>query len=336
MEKIRVGYIGAGRQSTSSIYPSLRYAPIELVASCALTRDQKDAQRVAREYGAREQRYYLGYEKLLEAEHKNLDACMVVVQPPDYHRIIKDVLSLGLPVWCEKPAASSVEEAKDLEAASQRAGKPLMVGYMKRFATAYRMAKEAMSRAEFGRPTSFYCEFMVGGGIYPDEYTYIVDNPIHIVDLARYFMGEVERVNVEKAEWGEKSWSYAVTLRFTSGALGLLQFGNTQSWRQHNEFAEITGQGRSVSVDNVVRYQYRGQDGPGEMWEPNFTVPIERNSSLILTGYASQLIHFAEVVRDGVTPQVTISDARRALELIDEIYVKGGGVLEPGKKAAAW
>ena len=65
MEKIRVGYIGAGRQSSSSIYPSLRYAPIELVASCALTRDQKDAQRVAREYGAREQRYYLGYEKIV-------------------------------------------------------------------------------------------------------------------------------------------------------------------------------------------------------------------------------------------------------------------------------
>ena len=195
---------------------------------------------------------------------KNLDACMVVVQPPDYHRIIKDVLSLGLPVWCEKPAASSVEEAKDLEAAAQRAGKPLMVGYMKRFCHRLSHGERAMSRAEFGRPTSFYCEFMVGGGIYPDEYTYIVDNPIHtIVDLARYFMGEVERVNVEKAEWGEKSWSYAVTLRFTSGALGLLQFANTQSWRQHNEFAEITGQGRSVSVDNVVRYHYRGQEWSG-------------------------------------------------------------------------
>ena len=74
----------------------------------------------------------------------------------------------------------------------------------------------------------------------------------------------MERLNVEKADWGEKSWSYAATLRFTSSAFGLLQFANTQSWRQHNEFAEITGQGRAVSVDNVVRYHYRGQNGSGD------------------------------------------------------------------------
>ncbi len=38
---------------------------------------------------------------------------------------------------------------------------------------------------------------------------------------------------------------------------------------------------------------------------------------------------------DGIGPEV-IGDARRALELIDEIYRQGGGVLEPGKTAAAW
>ena len=44
MEKIRVGYIGAGRQSSSTIYPSLRYAPIELVARLRAHQRSKDAQ----------------------------------------------------------------------------------------------------------------------------------------------------------------------------------------------------------------------------------------------------------------------------------------------------
>jgi len=75
---------------------------------------------------------------------------------------------------------------------------------MKRFAPAYRLAKEAMAKKDFGKPTAFVGKFVMGGGLYPDEYTYLVDNPIHMVDLVRFFMGEVERVSVEKTDWGNK------------------------------------------------------------------------------------------------------------------------------------
>lgn len=149
-------------------------------------------------------------------------------------------------------------------------------------------------------------------------------------------MGEVERVLVARAEWGDKRWTYTVTLRFASGAVGLLHIANTQSWHKHNEYVEIRGLGHFVTVDNVVRYQYHPPDGPSECWEPNHTVPSAQSASVMLTGYAHELIHFTEVVRDGVAPQVTISDARRALELIDEIYRQGGGVLAPGQKAQVW
>jgi predicted dehydrogenase len=158
-----------------------------------------------------------------------------------------------------------------------------------------------------------------GGRYYADEASYLVDNPIHLIDLARYFMGEITAMHVERANIREGQWSYAVTLRFASGAVGGLQFGNTQSWQQHNEFVEISGEGHSVTVDNLVRYRYRPEEGPEEFWEPNFTVPADRNNSLVLAGYAGQFSHFVDVVLNGVAPRASILDAQRALELIDDI-----------------
>lgn len=331
MDKVRIGFIGAGRHASNILYPSLRYAPIELVAVAAL--EEEEARTAARNFGAL-RHYFGGFEEMLAKE--KLDACIVAVKPPDYMHVLSGVIAAGLPFFCEKPGAGSVAEVLELEQAVQRSGKPAQVGFMKRFAPAYRMAKQAMAKENFGKPSAFVGKFVVGSGLYPDEYTYLVDNPIHLVDLARFFMGEVERVSVEKTDWGDKRWSYAVTFRFAGGAVGMLHLANTQSWRKHNEFIEITGQGHFTSVDNVVRYQYHPSDGPGEYWEPNPTVPSAQNASVMLTGYAYELIDFAEVVRTGKPPQVTLTDARRALELIDEIYKQGGGVIEPGKKAGAW
>ena len=314
---IRVGLIGSGRHGRGIIEPALRLAPINVVATCSL-------HDVPVTPGPR---HYNGHQQMLAAESGNLDACIVVVPAAAYRRVLADVLACGLPVWSEKPAAANAEDAQFLEEAALRAGRPLVVGFNKRFATAYGMAAAAMRRPEFGQPTSFFGKFMVGARYYDDEGSYLVDNPIHIIDLARFFMGEVSAVHAERAairEGRERQWSYAVTLRFDGGAVGMLQFGNTQSWQQHNEFVEITGEGHAITVDNLVRYRFRPEVGPEEFWEPNFTVPTERNHSLVLAGYAGQFSHFAEVVRNGVAQRATIADARKALELVDEIRRQTG------------
>jgi myo-inositol 2-dehydrogenase/D-chiro-inositol 1-dehydrogenase len=307
--RIRVGLIGAGRHSNAIIQPALRLAPIDVVATCS-RHDTPTYPGV---------RHYIDHERMLDAEAGNLDACIVAVPVTAYRRVLTDILARGLPVWSEKPAAENAADAAFLEDASRKAAKPLVVGFNKRFATAYGMAAAAMRRPEFGQPTSFFGKFMVGCSYYTDEASYLVDNPIHLIDLAHFFMGEVRAMHVERADIREGQWSYAVTLRFASGAVGGLQFGNTQSWQQHNEFVEITGEGHSVMVDNLVCYRYRPEAGPEEFWEPNFTVPADRNNSLVLVGYVGQFSHFVDVVLKGVTPRANISDARRALELCDDI-----------------
>lgn len=308
-ERIRVGLIGCGRHGRGIIEPALRLANIEVVASCS----RHDTPLLAG------MPHYRDHRQLLAAQAERLDACIVVLPAGAYGAVVNDILACGLPVWCEKPAATAVREAQVLEAAALRHGLPLAVGFNKRFASAYVMAKAAMNQPAFGLATSFFGKFMMGAGHYDDEAGYLIDNPVHMIDLARFFMGEVTEVSARRAALPEGLWSHAVTLRFASGAVGLLQFGNTQSWRQHNELVEITGRGCAIAVDNLIRYHYRPADGLASGWEPNFTVPAERNHSLVLAGYAGQFCHFADVVRGQATPASTMTDARRALEIIDEI-----------------
>lgn len=330
-EKVRIAFIGCGRHATRILYPSLRLTDLELVATCSLV--EEEAVRNARLFGAR--RHYVGHEALFSSE-REIDACLVAVGPPAYKEILTAVLDRGLPVWAEKPAAASAVEARELSELAERHKLPVCVGFMKRFAPAYELAREAIERDEFGKPSFFAGKFAMGGGLYPDDYTFLVDNSIHMIDLMRYFMGDVSSLAVERTEGSEGRVAFAVLARLASGAVGTLHLSTMQSWLSHNERVEITGEGSAVVVDNVTRFQSFVPEGPGRIWEPNYTVPIDANQTLSLTGYARELQHFAEVVRDGIRPRATIDDATHALELVDELYERSGGVLVEGQGARDW
>lgn len=330
-DKVRVGFIGCGRHASRVLYPSLRLTDLELVATCSLV--EEEAAYNARLFGA--ERHHVGHEALLAGED-DIDACLVAVGPPAYREVISAVLEVGLPVWAEKPAAGSASEAAELIELSERAGLPVCVGFMKRFAPAYELARAAVAEPEFGRPSFFTGKFAMGGGVYPDDYTFLVDNSVHMVDLMRHFMGDVASLSVERAEGDGGRVAYAVLARFEDGGVGTLHLSTMQSWRAHNERVEITGEGSAAVVDNVTRFRLRPPEGPGRCWEPNYTVPSDANQTLALTGYSRELQHFAEVVRDGVNPRVTIEDAHRALGLIDEIYRAGGGTVAPSQRAREW
>ena len=150
MDKLRVAFIGAGRHANASLYPSLRLAPIEVVALCALPQDEQKARETARLFGV--PKVYLHVDDLLRAERNNIDACLVAVQPPDYFDLVQRLLTAGLPLFCEKPAAGSVAQARALEDAARQAGIAVQVGFMKRHAAAYRLARARMNAPDFGAP----------------------------------------------------------------------------------------------------------------------------------------------------------------------------------------
>lgn len=318
---LKAGFVGCGRHSTTNLYPSLRYAPIDLVAVCA--RHRENAARVGRQFGARH--FYDDYHQMFSKEE--LDAVFVCVNPKLHAEIAVDALNHGLPVFVEKPPAPDSEEAQRVFKISQEKGLPVMVGFMKRFAPAYVEAQKIIRSSRFGRPSLISTKLAVGP--LSSEWEFLRDVAIHHLDLVRFFLGKVENLSVEKS-LQDGNLSIVVSLRFASGAVGSLNLSSRQSWSNHNERVEIWGEEESVVVDNVVSLEYRrantfpvGIIPPNSeknlIWHPNFSIPTDENQTFFLNGYVGEIRHFAAAVAKGKMPQSSIGDGYQALKLVEAI-----------------
>src|SRR5687768_12320261 len=144
---MRIGVIGVGGHATNNLYPNLRSAGLDLVATCARHQDRADA--AAARFGA--EHAFDNAEKMLASV--DLDGVIVCVKPADYAPLVTMCLEAGKPVFCDKPAASTAAEGAQLAEISKRTGVPVVVGYMKRFAPAYMQARQIVQSAEFGPPS---------------------------------------------------------------------------------------------------------------------------------------------------------------------------------------
>ena len=316
MDPARVGVIGCGRFATKAIYPSLRFAPLDLIAVCS--RQAEKAERTARIFGAR--RWYTDYRTMLAREELDGVFC---ITGDNQHLIALDALARGLNVFIEKPPAPDLAGTEALLQAAERSGRWVQVGFMKRFAPSYRRAKEIMQRAgEFGRPTHVLGKFS-GGSWTADPWDFLTGMTIHLADLFRFLLGEVEEVTAYLNREGGDLTLDAV-LRFAGGAVGVLTSGEHLNWYGHEERLEVTGCGAQVIVDNGIDLTYYPPTGldrldlaerPAEVWSPGFTAIGEHNETLFLLGYAQEVRHFAACLRDGAAPEVTVADGYAAMRL---------------------
>jgi predicted dehydrogenase len=93
---------------------------------------------------------YNDYRKLL-AERKDVDA-VVVITPSFLHaEVTIEAFERGLPVLCEKPMATTVQDANRMIEASRKAGKLLYIGFQKRLAPATAKMHELAVGGEIGQ-----------------------------------------------------------------------------------------------------------------------------------------------------------------------------------------
>ncbi len=314
---MRVGFVGCGRHATTSLYPALHPAGLQLVAACARHWDK--ANQAARTFGA-ERSYDDVVAMLSDGE---LDAVVVSVPLHAYRDVVLRCVEASLPVFCEKPGAESVATLTAVEDAARAARVPLMVGYMKRFAPAYREAIRRIRLAEFGRVTSVHVKLVVGAGA-SSLRSYVVDNAVHALDLLRVFGGEVAAVQAEVLSLDDRRHAVGVLVRFESGAVGTAQLASTASFHQENESLEVVGEGCSVGVLNVDTLVARPQHGPVEVQRPTYTVPLAHNFTGTTMGFVPELEHFRKVVQEGLPCESDVVSARRTLEVAERILERVG------------
>ena len=311
-DPVRIGVAGCGRHATSVLLPALVHLNFDLAATCA--RRLSTAQAAAARFGAR-----AAYDSVAEMiRREELDAVVACVPPRAYGAVIGECVAAGLPVFAEKPGGADAAETEDLARRSRDAGVPVMVGYMKRFAPAYRRARASIADPRFGSPSLAAFTFVMGDMECAFD-DYLVDNAVHHLDLARYLLGELHELQVARGGSTGGRHALAVTARAESGAVVGLHLGSTGSWRQHNESVEVFGDGSSVLVDNVDTCVLRPSEGPEQRWSPNYTIPDEENLTPTTLGFQPELIHFLDVAQGKATCESDIASAAQTLALVEEI-----------------
>jgi predicted dehydrogenase len=256
------------------------------------------------------------------------DAVMVVGPPQMHEEIGLQVLEGGAHLFIEKPPARTVEGAKRLVDAAQRAGKVGQVGHMMRHADPVRIAWDLSHSESFGKILSVESKYTTwptparppdtGWGEPDEDWSYMLIQGIHPTDLLRHFIGDIARVAAFRSHGKGAAKVYQVTVESINGTVGFLNMQDSlDGWTTG---LEIVGDGQGiVTVNELGRVQYRRgekitaaeQETTGNtayVWEPHHRLEAWRRS-----GYGNQLRHFARCILAGEQPYPSLWDGWRNL-----------------------
>ncbi len=312
---IRIGAIGCGEHATGTIWPL--FAPAGLRCVAAWSRSAERVAAATERFGI--PRAYTDVEEMLD--DGGLDAVVVVVPPDAFAPIIRRAIERGLHVFAEKPGAATPAEAAQIAEAARERRVVAMVGYMKRFGTAFVRARELSRSADFGPLT--IASFKWSMGPMSDEHgsidSWLFENPIHHIDLARFYCGELHDWHAQRASNAAEEFALAVGARTASGGVVSMQLSTTGSWEQHNERVELQGLGASVVVDNVDTCISRPVAQPEHVWRPNYTVPSPETSSASTCGFLPELHAFASAIETGNGVSSDFASAAMTLAAVAEL-----------------
>jgi predicted dehydrogenase len=113
---------------------------------------------------------YSDYRKML-AERHDIDAVVVITPSFLHSEVTVAALERGLPVLCEKPMATTVEDANRMIEASRKSGKMLYIGFQKRLVPTTAKMHELAVAGEIGR-IEFVSANLFRGDWNPESWKY--------------------------------------------------------------------------------------------------------------------------------------------------------------------
>lgn len=131
-----------------------------------------------------------------------LDFVDIATTVASHRPLVELAASHGVSVICQKPFASTLEDAHAMVTACERANVALMVHENFRWQSAIRAVGDALSAGEIGRPfwgrVSFRSAFDVFSGqpyLAQGRRFIVEDLGIHVLDIARYLFGDVDTLS---------------------------------------------------------------------------------------------------------------------------------------------
>jgi predicted dehydrogenase len=302
--------LGIGRLHAESL---AAMGGVDLVAVADL--DAALAERVGAACGAA---VHADGAELLSAEE--VDLVSICTSPATHLAFTRQAAAAGVHVICEKPMAPTLEDCDGMIWACRDAGVKLMIAQKKRFEPAYRFIKE-QAAGDFGPVRWASATYALGRASKPwfwaeeDGGGPLHENAVHMMDILRFLMGDVERVyaeggNLFNPDYPAQVDAAAITLRFANGAVAAVGAGQASEWgfaTEHvcfshdNAVAEVGG---PFDSPRHLRYVLKG--GGQETVERTFAD---------FDPFRAELEHFADCVRADGEPGVPGEEGRASVAL---------------------
>jgi len=196
MSKVRIGVVGLGFFAQNQLEAWRVIEGAEIAAVCDWDPVKVEAAR--QRYGV--ERGYTDVAEMLA--NGDIDAVDVVTTPPSHRTIVEQVAQAGKAVICQKPMAETLEDARAMVEACRRAGVSFTVHENFRFQRPMREVAALLREGAIGEPFFARISFRTPYDVFANQpylatenRFIILDLGIHLLDLARCFMGDAHGVS---------------------------------------------------------------------------------------------------------------------------------------------
>jgi myo-inositol 2-dehydrogenase/D-chiro-inositol 1-dehydrogenase len=323
---LKIGWIGCGTHATQMLLSQFLRYDVQIAALCDIDAGRLTA--AGRQFGVT--RLYSDALELIRAD--DLDAVGMAVGPYQHLQFGKAALDRGLPVFMEKPPSGTAAEAKALRAASEKSGKPLLLGFMKRYSVGNKIAHNIVKSGDFGDVLGLTGYYMTAPGYFAGDVDYtgfFLHHCVHYMDLVSFFVSPVSTITGRKVEKTPGRVLIHMNIDFECGAIGSIAMGTMQSRGTPVERIEIMGDHQRIEVEDVVEVRWhrnprfksddpdaRLSDGDDTLiWKPNFTAAANED----FKGYHALIGDVISALQGKPSAAPTIHDGVVAMERLETL-----------------
>lgn len=313
---LNIGLLGAGRIGNVHARSITANADSRLVAVSDV--NEASAQKLAQAYGAQAR----SSQDIIA--DKTIDAVLIATSTDTHSDLIEAATAAGKAVLCEKPVDLSLERARACQAAAAKHGRPVMIGFNRRFDPNFAALKAqfdagAIGKGELLSITSFdpapppVAYVKVSGGLFRDM-------AIHDFDMACWLYGATPKavtavgtsiVDPEIGAAGDVDTAI-ITLHFADGRLAVIK-NSRRAVYGYDQRIELLGATGLLQAGNVLENTVARITTDGAVSAKPEYFFLER----YMRSYEAEWNAFVKAIQTNSSLPVTLDDGVNALAIAE-------------------
>ena len=319
-KKLKWGIAGCGYYAEHTFIPALsflRRSTLKSLYSHKITR----ARQLAEKSGAAG--YFDDFDEFLNSD---INCVYVASVNSDHYEQVLKAARAGKHILCEKPLAITAQQAEEMVNACKENNVLLAVNYVHRFHPHVVKAKGLIKNQTLGKLVSVNLNFnfdfppgsnfrfnkkLSGGGAFRDLGT-------HMIDLLRYFGGEIIEINgyIDNLVYKSEVDDFAAALvKFENGGYGYLNvsYNNKKAFNR----IEVLGHKGAISIENFIGMKHQSA---------KLTILLEGEAKMSFRKRGSKLLYLMRAIQKSFIkneqPPVTGEDGLINMRLMEELERK--------------